>query len=262
MKRRPKGSVRRRGQNSFELKFDVPCDAGRQTRYVSFRGTKQEALVSPPRRDDTEFEILQPEQVQPALDALKGHRIYPIVALAIWTGMRRGELLALQWEDVDLVNATLTVRRSLEQTAAGLRVKEPKTKKSRRTIGLDAEVVDVLRQHRAEIGRLALALGRGLPDTAPVFTDVEGKHIKPDSFTTDWCRARDARGLPKVRFHDLRHTHASLLLAEGVDVVTVAKRLGHSKPTVTLSIYAHALERADRGAAEAFSRAVKGEKLK
>jgi integrase len=220
------------------------------------------AIAGAPKAESAEIAILEPEQVAPVLAALKGHRLYPIAVLAIHTGLRRGELLALQCGDVDLEGGTVMVRRALEQTKHGIRVKEPKTKKSRRTVALSAEAIDALRTHRAEMASLALAIGRPLPDTAFVFCNVEGRPISPDTLSGVWRRACDARGLPRVRFHDLGHTHASLLIAQGVDVLTVAKRLGHSKATTTLNIYGHALERADREAAEAFSMVVKGEKLK
>jgi integrase len=190
-----------------------------------------------------------------ALEALKGARIYPIVALALATGARRSELLALKWSNVDLERGTLKIEHSLEETKAGLRLKSPKTKAGRRSILLPPFAVDVLSQHRKEQLELRLQLGMGKPDSeALVFCNVDGSPISPNYLTLMWSRAVKRAGLPKVTFHSLRHSHASALIRARLDVVRVSRQLGHSKPTITLSIYAHEFEEADTGAADAIGK--------
>jgi integrase len=119
------------------------------------------ALVSPPRVASVELELLTPEQAQAVLRKLEGRSIYPILVMALATGMRRGELLALRWGDVDLDGAVLRVEQSIEQTKAGLRFKSPKTKFGRRSITLPASAVTVLREHRKAQAEQRLKLGMG-----------------------------------------------------------------------------------------------------
>jgi len=158
--------------------------------------------------------------------------------------------LALRWDDIDLNRCVLRVERSVEETKAGLRIKPPKTKRGRRNIGLAPDAITMLRAHKAEQMRLRLALGQG---GAPVlvFSTIDGELLSPDNLSRDWRRVCRARKLPLVSFHSLRHTHASVLLRAGVDVLTVSRRLGHGKASVTLDCYAHLIEGADAAAAKA-----------
>ncbi len=198
----------------------------------------------------TEIEILAPEQIKTVLDALRGRWIYPITILALATGARRGELCALRWKDVDLDAARVRVERSLEQTNAGLRFKEPKTKAGRRSISIPPAIVAELRAHwRAQQEqRLAVGAGRA-PEDALVFARPDGEPIAPDTLTQEWARLVRIMKLPKVTFHALRHTHASQLIANGLDVVTVSRRLGHGNPTITLNVYSHLFGNTDERAA-------------
>jgi integrase len=186
-----------------------------------------------------------------------GHWLFPVAALALGTGMRRGEILALQWGDVDLDGATLRVDRSLEETKAGLRAKAPKTKHGRRTISLPASTVDALRQHRRQQLelRLALGMGRESADTL-VFSTPEGAALSPDNLSRDWRRTVRSKKLPTVMFHALRHSHASALIASGLDVLTISRRLGHGSPTVTLTVYGHLFDNTDAKAAAAMEAAL------
>jgi integrase len=192
------------------------------------------------------------EQIADVLAKLSGHTLYPIVALALATGMRRGELLGVQWGDIDLDAATLRVERSLEETNAGLRLKSPKTKSGRRNITLPSETADMLRAYKIEQMRIRLVIGAGKlePDTL-VFTDIHGKPLKPHTVSRAWRRVVATRKLPTVTFHALRHTHASVLINAGVDILTISRRLGHSKASVTLDVYGHLIGGADQAAANA-----------
>jgi len=209
------------------------------------------ALISPPRVASTEIELLTPAQVQSVLRKLEGRSIYPILIVALTTGMRRGELLALRWRDVDLDGAMLRVEQSLEQTKAGLRFKSPKTRHGRRSISLPASAVAELREHWKvqQQQRLKLGLGRAAPDDL-VFATWAGKPRSPNSLTKEWREAVKAAGVPIVTLHSLRHTHASQLIASGQDVLSVSRRLGHGSPTITLSVYGHMFPNSDDRAAQ------------
>jgi integrase len=213
------------------------------------------SLVSPPRADLAEVEILDANQVRAVLRALKGKTLYPIVVTALATGMRRGELLALRWRDVDLDRGILRVEQSLEQTKAGLRFKAPKTKCGRRTISLPPSLVATLRaQWKAQQEqRLALGLGKA-PEDGLVFATFDGRPRSPNALTKKWSVAAKALGL-RTSFHALRHSHASHLIAANMDVLAISRRLGHSTPTITLSVYGHLFANSDARAAEAIEAA-------
>lgn len=174
------------------------------------------------------------EQITDALAKLEGHPLLPIAALALATGLRRGELLGLQWGDVGLDAGTLRVERSVEETKAGLRVKPPKTKRGRRNLNLPPETIAMLRAHKVETLKVRLALGMAniVSDTL-VFSTVGGDLLSPDNLSRDWRRVSTSRKLPRVSFHALRHTHASVLIRKGVDILTISRRLGHYKPSIT-----------------------------
>jgi integrase len=209
------------------------------------------AIRKPPAVEEVELEILTPERAQSVLDGLKGHSVHDIAALALATGMRRGELLALEWRDIDFERATLRVERAVEETRGkGLRVKPPKTKHGRRNIGLPPEAVAILRERRKRQLELRLALGQG-GHPALVFSNLEGGMLSPNNVTRSWSRALKLRGLPPVSFHSLRHTHASMLIAAGVDILAISRRLGHSKASITLDVYGHLIDGGDAAAVKA-----------
>src|SRR5262245_46726300 len=130
--------------------------------------------------------------------------------LALGTGMRRGELLALQWGDIDLESGTLQVKRSLEETSAGLRLKAPKSDSGWRTITLPSSTVALLRSHKVEQLQFRLVTGSGkIEADTLVFTDIHGQMLKPHTVSRSWRRVVEAKGRPRVTFHALRHTHTS-----------------------------------------------------
>lgn len=188
--------------------------------------------------------------------------LYPLWVLAAGTGARRSELLALQWRDIDVAAGRVTIRRALDTGAPAGTTKVTKSGNVR-TIDIDADTMRVVRAWRRDLGRVTLDYTR---PTAFVFPNVQtGKARSPNEVSRRWrTRIKNARAalgadqLPAIRLHDVRHTHASILLAAGVPVHTVAKRLGHATPTVTLNTYAHVLEGAQRDAADKFAAAVNG----
>ena len=151
---------------------------------------------------------------------------------------------AQPWRHVNLDGVVITVGRSLEETNAGLRVKLPKSRYGRRRISLPAATVEALRAHRLRQGELrpALGLGRPGPDDL-VFALADGSPLPPDRLSQQWRRVADS--LKPVTFHALRHTHASALIAAGLDIVTISRRLGHGSPGITLGIYAHKFKNTD-----------------
>jgi integrase len=201
------------------------------------------------------------DELRMFLDWTHGHRDRTAWLTLAHTGMRRGELLALRWRDVDLDAGTISVRRSVGAVRVkgqGERIIEGSTKTDRpRLVDLDAVNAAALRAHRRERGALSLALAR--PD-ALVFGDVFGKHLHPTRFSRRFteavarCRRELGDAAPAViRLHDLRHTHATVLLAAGISVKMVSERLGHANATITLGVYAHVTQAMGRQAADTFA---------
>ncbi|MCZ6666655.1 MAG: site-specific integrase [Gammaproteobacteria bacterium] len=185
--------------------------------------------------------VLDEHQLHTLLRSLKGTKLYAPSLLAASTGMRRGEVLALRWRDIDFADQTLTVTQSLEESRSGLRFKQPKTQSSRRPIALPDSVVGVLIEHRRTQAEQRIALGLGRDDNDLVFTTVDGRTRIPRNFTRDFSKAVKATGLPAITFHGLRHTHITHLLKAGVPVKVVSERVGHANISITLQTYAHVM---------------------
>lgn len=205
------------------------------------------SLVKPPKVPTAEVEIIREDDIKAVLQKLRDKPLYPIVTLALATGMRRGELLALRWQDVDLDGGTISVERSLEETKAGLRFKGPKTEHGTRTINIPPSIVAELRTHWRDQQKRRLAIGAGKsPADALVFPAWNGGPRSPHAVSKEWRLARLG-----VSFHALRHTHASSLIAASVDVLTISRRLGHASPSITLDVYGHLFKNTDDRAAQA-----------
>jgi integrase len=191
--------------------------------------------VAVPRCRPREMKIFDEAQCKQLLDAARGHELFALFCLAVGSGMRIGELLALQWADVDLEAGTVEVRATVARVQRQLVLKAPKTRAARRKIVLPAYAVEALRQHRGRQGDASL-LGHA------VFCTPAGRLRYAHGVAHRLFRALLAKaGLPRVRFHDLRHSHASILLSRGCSLRAVAARLGHSKPELTLRVYSHCL---------------------
>jgi integrase len=212
----------------------------------------------PPGNKGSEVQIVEEHRLRELLDKLRGHAVYPKVILSLFAGLRRGELLALRWRHVDLDRKVLQVREALEETKAhGIKVKTPKSEAGRRNVTLPDIVVETLRDHRKAQLELRLRLGMGtLADDDLLFAPLEGGLPSPRSLSKRWPEIAASIGMGDITFHALRHTHASQLIAAGLDVVTISKRLGHSKPTITLSTYAHLFRQQDDKAAAAINDAL------
>jgi integrase len=212
-----------------------------------------------PKVHAAEVQIVGEDQLPVLVERIKGNKIEPIVLLALFCGLRRGEILALTWGNIDLDHKVLRIRRSLEETrSGGIRFKEPKSKAGRRDVTMPDVVVDTLRKHRIAQLELRAKLGLGrLTDDDLLFVGLNGQPIGPRHFSANvWPAAARSIGVPEITFHALRHTHASQLIHAGLDVVTISKRLGHSSPTITLSVYAHLFSNDDSKAARAINEAL------
>jgi integrase len=216
------------------------------------------ATERPPRVDREEIAVLDGAQVKFVVEKLHGRAMYPRIVTALFTGIRRGELLALRWRDVDIEAKAIQIREAIEQTKAhGIRFKAPKTKNSVREISLPDIVVNALRDLRREQLEFRVKLGAGkLPDDALVFARTDGNPYSPRAFSKEWADEAAALGYPEITLHALRHTHASHLIDAGIDVVKISRRLGHASPTVTLAIYAHLFQKRDDRSTEAINAAV------
>jgi integrase len=219
------------------------------------RSSPASAVKLPPT-ENKERRSLSPEELERYFAAAAGHWIEPILRLAAATGMRRGELLTLLWSDVDFAAGTITVSKSLEQTKAGLRVKETKTRTTR-VIRIGPSAVEALRLQHALQDSWRRELGSDYRDQGLVFSAPDGGFLKPDTTTAEACRVAAKAGLKGVGLHTLRHTHGSMLLSAGVPLPTVSKRLGHANPNITAAVYAHALPSDEERAAEAFERVIR-----
>ncbi len=199
------------------------------------------AAVSPPRPRRAEIAIVGPESAQAILDAARGTAVEIPVTVAIGTGMRRGEILGLRWADMDLEAHVAHVRQTLQDTTNGLVFEAPKTDRSRRTVSLPEFVVSALRRHRSDQAARRLALGRAWLDHDLVLDRGDGGPMRPDSLSSGFRQLTKRSGLDGTRFHDLRHAHATLMLAAGVHPKVVSERLGHSGVAITLDTYSHVI---------------------
>ncbi len=207
----------------------------------------------------TDEEMVIVKDVAGLVAKLPAGPIYAPAMIALFTGMRLGEVLALKWGRVDIEGKRLAVEEALEETNQGLRFKAPKSRAGRRTLTLPDILVQALREYRRQQLETRLRLGLGkLPDDALLFSNLEGGPLRPTTASQRWSRCAEALGMPDVTFHALRHTHASQLIHAGVDIVTISRRLGHAKPDITLRVYSHMFTQDDSRAAAAINAAFGG----
>lgn len=183
--------------------------------------------------------------------AAKQDRLYALYAVGVAVGLRRGELLALRWQDVDLAQRTLRVSQTIQRVAGrGLVVGPPKSKRSRRTIPLPESCVSALKRYRAAQAGERLTAGEAWVYSGLVVTTGHGTGIEPWNMNRAFTALCERAGVRTIRFHDMRHTCASLLLAQHVPARVVMEILGHSQISVTMDIYAHVMPAAERQAAD------------
>ncbi len=215
--------------------------------------------VDPPRPRTPQMVVMKPEEVKAFLESVRGSTHYPIFYLALATGMRRGEILGLRWRDVDLDMATLSVSRSLQRLPGqGFIYREPKSARGRRQVALPPSAALMLREHRKQAESTGLLLGRPISDDDLVFGHPDGSPWDPASVTHAFVRIARRTGLRGIRLHDLRHTHASLMLKQGVHPKVVSERLGHATISITLDTYSHVLPGLQEAAALRFDEVLPG----
>jgi len=215
--------------------------------------------VDKPKKIKHEFMPWTTEQTNQFLNSVKGTRLFPLYMVAWGSGLSRAEMLGLQWTDIDLVKGTLTVRRALVRVKGGYIFQEPKTSKSRRTVPLPKAVTEELKAWKAVQAREKIkwnGMHKDLPDGERppynplnmVFCNEVGEPINPEYISRQFKRDLSLAGLPEIRFHDLRHGHATMLLELGEDLKVISERLGHSTITLTADTYSHVREKMQREA--------------
>jgi integrase len=203
-------------------------------------------LVTPPRRARFEIKPFTTEQVQSFFAAIRGHKWEALFTLALATGMRQGELLGLKWQDINFSTGTLQVRRILtripSETSGKVYIEaEPKTEKSRRSITVASFALEALSQHRVSQLETKLKAGAFWEEHDYVFCTLVGRHLRPSHVVDEFKKLLKKADLPDIRFHDLRHSAATLLLSLGVHAKVVQEMLGHTQISMTMDIYSHVL---------------------
>ena len=212
--------------------------------------------VTPPRPLHSEMQTMNEEEVETFLEFARKTPYYSLFYLNIFTGMRRSELLALRWCDVDLDLCEVSVIRSLHHLHDGSLVfRQPKTAKGRRMIALTPSTALMLREYKKHQEVTRLMLGMPLKDDDLVFSQVDGKPLLPDTVSHAWAKTVKRAGLKHFRLHDGRHTHASIMLKQGIHPKIVQERLGHATISTTLDLYSHVAPGLQEAAARHFDEA-------
>jgi len=210
--------------------------------------------VSPPRVERREPRVWNTQTMAAALDLAHGWQCHVPILLASLCGMRLGEIAALRWRHVDLDRGLIAIVEAAEQTTTGVRIKPPKSGKGR-SVTLPALAVTELRAWRARQAEAFLRLGIRPNDDTRVVTRGDGLPVQPNSIYHSWVRFLADTGLPRIRFHDLRHSHATALLSSGVHPKVASERLGHARVGITLDVYSHVVGNLQDGAAAAIDAA-------
>jgi integrase len=205
--------------------------------------------ASPPKANRGKMNTYDLDQTAELIEAMRPTRMLVPTLLAVLCGMRRGEIAALRWKNVDLTTGQIAILESAEQVGSKVRYKTPKSGKGR-TLALSASLVEELRAHRLRQAEELLRVGIILSDDTFVVAQADGTPLQPDTLTQDWFRKLAGTSLPRIRFHDLRHAHATHMLANGVHPKVASERLGHSKIGITLDLYSHVLPGMEADAAE------------
>jgi integrase len=211
-----------------------------------------------PKRNRTAMATWTGPELERFLAQVKGDRLAALWTFAALSGARRGEVVGLRWADLDLEAGTASIRQAIVMVARRPTFQGPKTGRGRRLIRLDAATVAALRAHRKAQAEERLAWGAAWTDHGLVFCQEDGQPLNPET-VAKWFQAHSrAAGLPRIRFHDLRHTWATLALQAGVHPKAVSGRLGHATIAITLDTYSHLLPVVESDAAESVAGLVLG----
>jgi integrase len=209
--------------------------------------------VDPPRIRRNEMRTWDENEVNQFLEGAKESPYFTLFYTVLFTGMRRSELLALRWQDIDFIYSQIYVHRSLHQLKDGRFIfTQPKSVKSNRTIALTPSTILMLREYHEQQKFRRDMLGSPLSDDDLVFSNLEGKPLRPNTITRAWANLASKCGLKVIRFHDARHTHASLMLKQGIHPKVVQERLGHSSIQMTIDTYSHIAPGIQEAAARRF----------
>jgi integrase len=206
--------------------------------------------AEPPRIERKEMKVISGDQITQLIATTEGTMFFIPVLLAVTTGMRRGEIMGLKWDDIDLNTGCLTLRRAVIQIGEKLMFKAPKTQGSRRTIVLPKAAIAGLKAHKEQQDAEKRLFGEGYQKNDLVCAMPDGQPIPPDDISNKFRWIVKRAGLPYMRFHDLRHTSATILIASGVPVKVVSERLGHCNTSITQDIYTHVLPNMQQQAAD------------
>jgi integrase len=219
-------------------------------------GRNVATLANPPRVPDPETPSWTAEELSAFLGHVREDRLHPAWLTVATTGLRRGELLALAWEHVDLDAGRLGIRRALVMVAGQPNFSDPKTKRSRRSLPIPPETVSAMRSWRKQQAEERLAWGPAWQDHGLVFTREDGTPLHPDRVAEAFARNVEAAGLPRLTLHGLRHTYATLALRAGVHPKVVQEILGHANIGITLDRYSHAVPALEQEAAAKVARLI------
>lgn len=215
----------------WEILHRNPCDA-----------------VDPPKVERKPMQTYDLPQTAMLIEAMRGRRLLIPALLAALCGLRRGEIAALRWRAIDLDAGSMSIAESVEQLKKrAIRLKPPKA--GARTVSLPATITQELRSHRVALAQEMLLLGKRLDANDFVCLHADGSMMEPVWITQEWIRTKRKLNLPRIRFHDLRHAHATHMLASGVHPKIASERLGHSKIGITLDLYSHVMPGMQEGAA-------------
>jgi integrase len=209
--------------------------------------------TNPPRPTQTEMKFYDDREVKALLKTAKDtqSKLYPLYYLAIHTGMRQAELIGLKWEDIDWSLGTIQVKRQVRHfKGASYMFLEPKSKSGTRTIIVGKSALEVLKDHKEEQEQLIVSAGENWCNLDLVFPSGVGTPMTASNIRRDFRKLLSTSGLPKIRFHDLRHTAVSLMLNHAIPVLIVSKRLGHSKASITIDVYGHLIPSRQEEAAQ------------
>ncbi|MED0676944.1 tyrosine-type recombinase/integrase [Aneurinibacillus thermoaerophilus] len=214
--------------------------------------------VDAPRPKKVEMSVWNAEQIRQFLEVAKEDRHYIAFLLAITTGMRKGEILGLRWKDIDLEQGTLSVRQTFTRAEKGHDFQEPKSSSGLRSIALSPGTIEALRAHKIQQSKEKLKAGSLYQDIGMVVATSIGTPVLSRNLDRTWFRLMKKAGVPRIRFHDLRHTHATLMLKQGVHPKIVSERLGHANIGITLDTYSHVLPGLQEAAAKQFDESLFG----
>lgn len=218
--------------------------------------------VKPPKTKEKIAMFYDEEQLLKLIDTLNSldssqFKYKMLTLLGLYTGMRRGELMGLEWKDIDFKNRIITISRTSQYVPRkGIFTKEPKTESSNRTISIPTTIVDLLDEYRKHQDSERNQISDLWVETDRLFTAWNGSPMRPDAISEWFGKFIKMNNLPHITFHGLRHTNVSLLIADGVDIRTIATRLGHTNPTTTLNVYSHMLRKSDQLAADSLEKRI------